>query len=100
MPDKGDALTLSWFHQHAPGAQWGGAFTFNRAKSTTAFTLGTLMSLPDNNAFVKAKINHQGVLSIAYGQDLRPGLKSVISVDADTKNNMSQKFGLKLVINQ
>lgn len=98
--DKGDSLTLSWFHQCAPSAQWGGDFTHNRAKSTSSFTLGTRMTLAEKNSFVKAKINHKGTLSIAYGQDLASGLKGVLSVDADTKNNMAQKFGLKLVINQ
>ena len=43
-----------------------------------------VISYLDSAAFVKAKINNTGVLSLGYTQSLRPGVKAQFGLALDT----------------
>lgn len=53
-------------------------------KGEVKLEVGTKAYL-DNAAFVKAKINNEGILALGYTQALRPGVKASLGLALDTK---------------
>ncbi|OWZ71478.1 hypothetical protein AYX14_03064 [Cryptococcus neoformans] len=88
--------------------RYAGAVGFSAPEyAVTLHGLGNLSTFDlDNAAFVKAKINNAGVLSLGYTQALRPGVKASAGVSVDTTRlneptagQAAHKVGASIVFN-
>jgi len=85
----GDNLTryaASYYHRVSRDVEAGGRAEYDSLRSADGVKLevGTKAYL-DSAAFVKAKINNAGLLSLGYTQSLRPGVKASFGLALDTQ---------------
>ncbi|KDN52047.1 hypothetical protein K437DRAFT_272747 [Tilletiaria anomala UBC 951] len=80
------AFVASYYHRVNNDIETSARATYDKAKSDANVKLevGTKAYL-DNAAFVKAKINNDGILCLGYTQALRPGVKASLGLALDTK---------------
>ncbi|KAH8114734.1 voltage-dependent ion-selective channel [Phellopilus nigrolimitatus] len=98
--NKLSQFTASYYHRVSRDVEAGGRAIYNAAKPAdgVALEVGTKTYL-DQAAFIKAKINNNGVLSLGYTQALRPGVKAAFGLALDTtklngaQNNAAHKVG-------
>ncbi|PAV17109.1 voltage-dependent ion-selective channel [Pyrrhoderma noxium] len=83
--NKLSKFTASYYHRVSRDVEAGGRAIYDAAKPAdgVALEVGTKTYL-DSAAFVKAKINNTGVLSLGYTQSLRPGVKAQFGLALDT----------------
>ncbi|KAI5117445.1 hypothetical protein M0805_005824 [Coniferiporia weirii] len=83
--NKLQQFTASYYHRVSRDVEAGGRAIYNVAKPQdgVALEVGTKTYF-DQAAFVKAKINNTGVLSLGYTQALRPGVKASFGLALDT----------------
>lgn len=76
----------SFYHRLNADLETGARAVFDASKPVkeTKLELGSKLYL-DNAAFVKAKINNDGILGLGYTQALRPGVKASLGLALDTK---------------
>lgn len=76
----------SYYHRLNSDLETGARVLFDASKPAkeTKLELGSKVYL-DNAAFVKAKINNDGILGLGYTQALRPGVKTSLGLALDTK---------------
>jgi len=94
-------FATSYYHRVNALVEAGAKATWD-AKGSNAGAVGLEIASKyklDGNAFVKAKINNQGVAAIAYNQVLRPGVTFGVGAAIDTQrmNEPAHKVGLNLV---
>lgn len=94
----------SYYHRINADVETGARIHYDASKAapTTKLELGSKVYL-DNAAFIKAKINNDGILGLGYTQALRPGVKTSLGLALDTKAfaatetaTPSHKFGAAL----
>lgn len=79
-------FSASYYHRVNPDVEAGAKAVYD-TKATTAgvnLEVGTKAYL-DGSAFVKAKINNSGILSLGYTQALRPGVRASFGIALDTQ---------------
>ncbi|EJC97826.1 voltage-dependent ion-selective channel [Fomitiporia mediterranea MF3/22] len=83
--NKLSQFTASYYHRVSRDVEAGGRAIYNSKKPADGVSLevGTKTYL-DQAAFIKAKINNTGVLSLGYTQALRPGVKASFGLALDT----------------
>lgn len=92
--------TASIFHRVDVATQIGARVVWD-SKPPTAGNVGLEAAVKhslDASAFVKAKLNNQGVAALAYSQALRPGVTLGVGLEANIQklNEASHKVGLSL----
>jgi len=91
----------SYYHRVSPDVEVGGKAVWDSKvkSSTVGIEVGTKYCL-DKDAFVKAKIDNSGKLSLGYSQMLRPGIRMSIAGAFDTTrpNENAHKLGLSLIL--
>lgn len=100
-------FAASYYHKVSKDVEAGAKAVYD-TKSTAgnvSLEVGAKTYL-DNAAFVKAKINNAGVLSLGYTQALRPGVKASAGVSVDTTRlneptagQAAHKVGASIVFN-
>ncbi|WVO19656.1 uncharacterized protein IAS62_000946 [Cryptococcus decagattii] len=100
-------FAASYYHKVSKDVEAGAKAVYD-TKSTTgnvSLEVGAKTYL-DNAAFVKAKINNAGVLSLGYTQALRPGVKASAGLAIDTTRlneptagQAAHKVGASIVFN-
>ncbi|OWZ34294.1 voltage-dependent anion channel protein 2 [Cryptococcus neoformans AD2-60a] len=100
-------FAASYYHKVSKDVEAGAKAVYD-TKSTAgnvSLEVGAKTYL-DNAAFVKAKINNAGVLSLGYTQALRPGVKASAGVSVDTTRlneptagQAAHKIGASIVFN-
>lgn len=78
--------TASYYHRLSADLETGARLHYDASKPSaqTKLELGSKLYL-DNAAFVKAKINNDGIFGLGYTQALRPGVKTSLGLALDTK---------------
>ncbi|KAL1923567.1 uncharacterized protein VTP21DRAFT_8547 [Calcarisporiella thermophila] len=94
-------FSASYYHRVSPTVEAGGRAVWDSktANSNVALEVGTKYFL-DKDAFVKAKVNNNGILGLSYTQLLRPGVKVTLGGSFDTSrvNENAHKFGLAFTV--
>ena len=93
----------SYWHCVNADVQVAGSAVYDTLKSPeVAIEVGAKKYL-DNAAFVKAKINNNGVLSLGYTQFLHPGVKGALGLAINTRGlqeasntTPAHKFGMSM----
>lgn len=96
-------FAASYYHRVNPQVEAGAKATWD-AKSGNASGVSLEIAGKyklDNSAFVKAKINNQGIAALAYNQLLRPGVTLGLGAAVDTnrlnESAVAHKVGLNFV---
>jgi len=94
-------FAASYYHKVNPLVEAGAKATWD-AKSGNAGGVGLEIASKyklDPQAFVKAKINNQGIAALAYNQVLRPGVTLGLGASIDTQrlSESAHKVGLNFV---
>nr|BBC44067.1 non-selective channel of thylakoid membrane [Cyanophora paradoxa] len=91
----------SYVHHLNATTSVAGEFVHKKSDRSNTFTLGGLYKL-DKTSYVRAKIDTEGVASVAYSQELRPKVTFVVAgqVNTRTLDKDSHKLGFALVIDQ
>jgi len=82
---NGDDLILSYAQDVQSDLTVAAKYNVQRSKNDHKFELGVLYCL-DKRTSLRSKIDSNGVVSLVYGQDLRPGLAVKIAGQIDTQN--------------
>lgn len=98
-------FSLAYWHRVNGTVEAGGKATMS-AKEGLDFSSGKVgiefgaKYALDGNAFVKAKLDNNGILGLGYTQTLRPGFKMTMGGSFDTSklNDNSHKIGLSMTI--
>ncbi|TDL23231.1 voltage-dependent ion-selective channel [Rickenella mellea] len=96
--------SASYYHRVSRDVEAGGKVTYigKKASEGVQLEVGTKAYL-DSAAFIKAKINNAGLLSLGYTQALRPGVKASFGLSLDTQrfnsafNTTAHKVGTSFV---
>lgn len=78
-------FAASYYHRVSPDVEAGAKAIYDtKAAGNVSLEVGAKAYL-DSAAFVKAKINNTGILSLGYTQALRPGVKASFGLALDTQ---------------
>ncbi|CDK28049.1 unnamed protein product [Kuraishia capsulata CBS 1993] len=94
-------FSAGYYHKVSPTVEVGAKGTYDSKKATApnpvAIEIATKYQL-DPSAFFKVKVADSGVASLAYSQNLRPGVKLGLGAAIDTLklSESAHKFGLSL----
>lgn len=79
-------FAASYYHRVSPDVEAGAKAIYDSKATTNGVSLEVgAKAYLDAAAFVKAKINNAGVLSLGYTQSLRPGVKASFGLALDTQ---------------
>ena len=81
--DKFKNYSASYYHRVSRDVEAGAKATYKSSDSKVVLEVGSKTYL-DSAAFVKAKINNSGVLTLGYTQALRPGVRASFGVQVET----------------
>ncbi|CAN6608216.1 mitochondrial outer membrane protein porin 1 [Trichomonascus vanleenenianus] len=94
-----NVYSAAYYHKINSSVEAGAKATWDSqaGQNNVALELGTKYKL-DDSSFAKAKVNSQGVATVSYSQDLRPGITLGLGLAADTQrfNEAAHKFGVSL----
>jgi voltage-dependent anion channel protein 2 len=93
-----NVISASYYHKVNDSTEAGAKATWDRkSSSAVGLEVGTKHKL-DATAFAKAKVNSQGIATIAYSQALRPGVTLGLGLSADTQrlSESAHKIGFSL----
>jgi len=95
-----DDLTLSFSQEVQDDIQLGAKYSVVRSRNAHTFELGLLYKI-DRRTSLRSKIDSNGVVSVVYGQDLRPGLAVKVAGQIDTQNTAkpNNTLGVALTAN-
>ncbi|KAH7103339.1 voltage-dependent ion-selective channel [Auriculariales sp. MPI-PUGE-AT-0066] len=77
-------FAASYYHKVNPDVEAGAKATWDTKNSHVSLEVASKAYL-DQASFVKARINNSGILSLAYTQSLRPGVKASFGLALDTQ---------------
>ncbi|KAF9517198.1 hypothetical protein BS47DRAFT_543906 [Hydnum rufescens UP504] len=84
--NNGQVFSASYYHRVSPDVEAGAKAIYDTKNTTNGVTLEVAAKAHfDPSAFVKAKINNVGLLSLGYTQTLRPGVKASFGLLLDTQ---------------
>ncbi|KZW01539.1 voltage-dependent ion-selective channel [Exidia glandulosa HHB12029] len=79
-------FSASYYHRVSPDVEAGAKAVWDSKAHSSAVSLEVAAkAYIDKAAFVKARINNAGILSLAYTQNLRPGVKASFGLALDTQ---------------
>lgn len=81
--DKFKNYAASYYHRVSRDVEAGAKATYKTSDNKVVLEVGSKTYL-DSAAFIKAKINNSGVLTLGYTQALRPGVKASFGVQVET----------------
>uniref|UniRef100_U4LHR3 Mitochondrial outer membrane protein porin n=1 Tax=Pyronema omphalodes (strain CBS 100304) TaxID=1076935 RepID=U4LHR3_PYROM len=93
-------FATSYYHRVNAQVEAGAKATWDAKSGNNAVGLEIASKYKlDNNAFVKAKINNEGIAALAYSQLLRPGVTLGLGASIDTQrlSEPAHKVGLNFV---
>ncbi|KAL1916293.1 uncharacterized protein VTP21DRAFT_5910 [Calcarisporiella thermophila] len=93
-------FSASYYHRVNTQVEAGGRAVWDaKSNAAVALEVGTKYTL-DKDAFVKAKVNNNGIFGLSYTQAVRKGVKLTIagSVDTARLSENAHKLGLSIVL--
>jgi voltage-dependent anion channel protein 2 len=83
----------SLFHKIANNVELGAQLGWKVGGTGADFAIATKYS-PSRDAIIRAKVNNQSVVAVAFTHSLSPALKLTLSTQFNLANNEAHKFGL------
>mmetsp|Transcript_3729 Transcript_3729/g.6547 ORF Transcript_3729/g.6547 Transcript_3729/m.6547 type:complete len:275 (+) Transcript_3729:93-917(+) len=99
LRSKSNEIATLYVHNLSSSQAIAAEFVHKRSTNSNLLTLGTVYKL-DKTSSLKSKIDTEGVASVSYSQELRPGVTGVLASSFNMKSydKDAHKIGLSLVV--